>query len=210
MIYFTSDLHLGHRNVIPYCERPFPDVATMHEYIVRYWNSLVRPEDTVYLTGDISLNPKWVRDIFPLLNGTKHLIMGNHDACFPTNKKSDKMREKYLAQFASVELHKEITLSNGMQVLLSHTPYNSPDGLEYDDRYISYRPVDTGLFLLHGHLHGRYKKNGNMIDVGLDANNMMFYSEADIIKLIEDERSFIPSSLTEYYKTLSKRENMVG
>ena len=57
-----------------------------------------------------------------------------------------------------------------MQVVLAcHFPYagDSRDG--YEDRYLEYRPKDRGGFLVHGHTHGRWRKNGRMVDVGVDA-----------------------------------------
>jgi calcineurin-like phosphoesterase family protein len=214
---FCSDIHFGHKNVINYCNRPYrdkdgnPDVLAMHAAIVALWNSQVDKDDTVYVLGDVSLNPKWIIELFPLLNGTKILVMGNHDSCFPAHKKHEKMMKKYLIHFKEIYLHKEITLKNGRHVLLSHLPYATEEALKFDTRYISYRPDDKGMVLVHGHLHGHYKKNGRMIDVGLDAHDMKLLTEDDLIALIDDERDFIPSSITEFYKQRNDvRTNMAG
>ena len=53
MIYYTADLHLGHENVIRYCDRPFSNAEEMGEAIVSNWNSVVREEDEVYIIGDV-------------------------------------------------------------------------------------------------------------------------------------------------------------
>ena len=56
MIYFTSDLHLYHKNVLTYSKvtRPFDDLESMHNALKTRWNSLVTFDDTVYILGDIS------------------------------------------------------------------------------------------------------------------------------------------------------------
>ncbi len=47
MIWFTSDLHLGHRAAINMCGRPFETVEEMNETIIRNFNSCVKKNDTV-------------------------------------------------------------------------------------------------------------------------------------------------------------------
>jgi len=59
-------------------ERPFTDVNEMDEALINGWNSVVRPQDTIYHLGDVCLN----RSALPTLdrlNGKKILIPGNHD-----------------------------------------------------------------------------------------------------------------------------------
>lgn len=53
MIYFTSDLHLGHKNVIRLCNRPFTDIEEMDHVLISNWNKRVHPHDTVVILGDL-------------------------------------------------------------------------------------------------------------------------------------------------------------
>lgn len=202
---FVSDLHFGHFRVIEYCERPWPTKEEMNEGLVKLWNEQVNPQDEVYVLGDFSLSPKMVMQFANRLNGKKHLILGNHDAPFEfhTRRKAAHMREKYLKDFETVEMDGELTLKNGVKVLLKHFPYS----LDYDQRYKQHRMEDKGEWLLHGHLHSAYVKNGKQIDVGID-NNFRLLTEDDIIKIMNDPRDFIPSRLTR--KVREKRENMKG
>ena len=55
-IYFTSDHHFGHKNIIEFSRRPFKDVDEMDEILIRKWNEKVKPEDEVYHLGDVGLS----------------------------------------------------------------------------------------------------------------------------------------------------------
>ena len=53
MLYFIGDPHFGHANIIRLCGRPFEDVESMDREMIRLWNARVRPEDTVWILGDL-------------------------------------------------------------------------------------------------------------------------------------------------------------
>ena len=53
MILFTSDLHLGHKNVIRLCNRPFASIEEMDAVLIENWNRKVHRNDTVYVLGDL-------------------------------------------------------------------------------------------------------------------------------------------------------------
>jgi calcineurin-like phosphoesterase family protein len=55
----------------------------------------------------------------------------------------------------------------GLNVLLSHFPYAGDSG--DNDRYVTQRPADFGYWLLHGHVHEKWRQRGRMINVGVDA-----------------------------------------
>jgi calcineurin-like phosphoesterase family protein len=203
-VFFTSDIHFNHANVINYCNRPFANREEMNEHIIKVWNKTVKSQDEVYILGDFALNPNRAFEFVKRLNGTKYLVAGNHDACHIVHKKSAKFVQKYVDNgFDGVVDHLgNLRLKNGFNVLLSHLPY--AHNTEYDDRYKDYKPHDNGEILLHGHLHGRYIKKGRQIDVSWDAHNGKILSEDDVIALINDPRDFIPSHLTDYYNNRPK------
>ncbi len=59
--WFTSDFHLGHFNIIRYCNRPFADTQEMNEAIVERMNASVKPNDVLYFLGDFCMGgPKAV------------------------------------------------------------------------------------------------------------------------------------------------------
>jgi calcineurin-like phosphoesterase family protein len=59
--WFTSDFHLGHFNIIRYCNRPFPDTAGMNAAILERLNASVKQDDVLYFLGDFCMGgPKAV------------------------------------------------------------------------------------------------------------------------------------------------------
>lgn len=79
-IFFTSDMHFGHFNIIEFCDRPFESVAEMDSTLISNWNSVVGPNDLVYHLGDFVFKGKnSVNYIESQLNGKLIHIRGNHD-----------------------------------------------------------------------------------------------------------------------------------
>lgn len=82
-IWVTSDSHFGYSNIIKYCDRPFKDVKEMDECLTDNWNETVKPGDKVYHLGDVYFpkgkSPEYWGWFFSRLNGSKRLILGNHD-----------------------------------------------------------------------------------------------------------------------------------
>lgn len=193
MIYFSSDHHVWHSNVIRYCNRPYNSVEEMNEALVRNWNEVVTSEDTVYCLGDFSLAHRPVEVFTPRLNGTKLLVPGNHDHCHSHHKKSRKPenREKWIRQYEEwgwKVLPEQATLDipGVATVNLCHLPYKTVDGdgKTYDDKYDKWRPTDDGRWLLCGHVHEKWKIKGRMINVGVDVWDMKPVSIEEIKKII--------------------------
>lgn len=191
MIFFTSDLHIYHNNVIRYCNRPFKDIEEMNYKLVQNWNNVVKPEDTVYNMGDFSLAFRPVEVFSHQLNGIKKLCPGNHDFCHSYHKKSrnidnmNKWISKYeeygwevLPEQTTLEIPGEMTFN------LCHHPYRLAD--MYEDKYKDWRPKDDGKWLLCGHIHQHFKVKENMINVGVDVWDYTPVSLDTILKTIKD------------------------
>lgn len=184
--WFTSDTHFSHHNVITYCKRPFTGIEHMNSEMIRLWNETVAPEDTVYFLGDFSLSKDPVEKILPLLNGTKHLILGNHDrphmAHARKETKAETARLFYLqCGFATIQYDLKINIA-GHSVKLHHMPY-SGDHTEME-RYGKYRPKNEGDWLLHGHVHDLFKIQGKQINVGVDVWDFKPVSLEQIAEII--------------------------
>jgi calcineurin-like phosphoesterase family protein len=183
-IWFTSDPHFFHANVIKYCDRPYASVEEMNEALIANWNSVVKPEDTIYCLGDFSLAYRPVELFTRRLNGIKVLIPGNHDFCHSYNKKSrnPENRSKWISKYedegwAVLPEHVSMEIA-GTIVNLAHMPYSSVDDVRENeltetrtDKYEKYRPKDDGHWLLCGHVHEKWRFRKKMINVGVDVWN---------------------------------------
>lgn len=111
MIFYTSDLHFGHDNVIRFDKRPFADVEEMDQYIITRWNERVSEDDTVYILGDIchrnSRDSSWY---LKQLKGHKILILGNHDNPILKNKSARICLDKVDKMMQVVDENRQITL----------------------------------------------------------------------------------------------------
>lgn len=54
MIWFTSDTHFSHANVLHFTDRPFGDIAHMDRALINAINGRVAPTDDLYILGDFS------------------------------------------------------------------------------------------------------------------------------------------------------------
>lgn len=194
-LFFSSDLHIGHRNILKYSPvrakivGSNEDVEKHDRILIKRWNSIVRPEDIVIIAGDIKLcgNIR-ARECIAQLHGKKILVRGNHDL-----SASKMMRLGF--DWVCDEMHVNI---GGTRVLISHYPYRLSTMKYYyyktkqlfykkevyDFRKMHRRPIDTGMILLHGHTHQEDKVRGRMIHVGLDSWNMFPVSQDVILKHI--------------------------
>ena len=79
-ILYTADLHMGHENIISFCNRPFADVDEMNKILIDNWNARVRDSDHVYIIGDLAFrSAKSVTGFLEQMRGRKHLVIGNHE-----------------------------------------------------------------------------------------------------------------------------------
>lgn len=82
-MWFTSDTHFYHTNIIRFCQRPFKTVEEMNQSLINNWNSVVGKDDIVFHLGDFVFGntDKWDQ-ILSQLNGRIYLILGNHDRVY--------------------------------------------------------------------------------------------------------------------------------
>ncbi len=174
MQFFTADLHFGHQRIIELSHRPFASVDEMNGALITRWNATVHPWDTVWVLGDVALGE--IATSLPLvrkLNGTKHLIVGNHDRAFlgESRRRTIDIARYFDAGFASVQHEAFVRLDSGEIVQLSHFPFSGDSHDE--DRHTQYRPADWGVPLVHGHVHeaflsGVSDRGTPHVNVGVD------------------------------------------
>lgn len=167
-VFFTSDTHFNHKNIMIYCNRPFETVEKMNEVLIANWNSKVPSDGIVFHCGDFALGGSEVwHKIMPRLNGKIHLILGNHDL--------KNFRQGYADSFASVQ--EQLTIDIGKKkIILTHFPL-----LCYHDTW----GTEQNCWNIHGHVHICKDKAANsgkdfermklafptQYDVGVDLND---------------------------------------
>ena len=141
MIYFTSDLHFGHTNLIKKGSRPqFEKVETMDQTLIKNWNDVVDENDEVYIVGDFCFLSLFPAEFYlGVLKGKKHLIIGNHDAEW---LKKMKYPEKYFSSVRDIAFLQD----KEKQITLCHYPWMEWPGC----RGTHSKPG----YMIHGHIHG--------------------------------------------------------
>lgn len=189
MIYFTSDIHFGHENILKYTNRPYTSIKEHDLDIIAKYNSVVQDNDVCYFLGDIffGYDTKGATEIIKSMKGTKVLVKGNHD--------KNKDIWYYSIGFDVVLLNAQIKLGQ-KTVNLSHYPWRAPwykrlywhitsrKHRDYKSRKYKNLPQD-GNWLLHGHTHRPEKVSGNKsIHIGLDAWDCTPVSATKILELM--------------------------
>lgn len=186
LIYFTSDLHFGHKNILKYCPnfRNFQSIDEMDEYLVYLWNKTVTPDDEIYNLGDFSFynSVEKIKQILTRLNGKHSLILGNHDNLINENKDLFKNRYKNDGNLLLEEIlnYKKLSIKiNDIKenFILFHYPI-----LEWDKK-------DHGSVLLYGHLHNNLASiKGRALNVGYDLHGKIL-SVYDVIEFVKDVKT---------------------
>ena len=178
-VWFTSDTHFWHKNVIEYCQRPFESVEEMNETLIKNWNDRVKKNDTIYILGDFCFGTKeQCIEILGRLNGQKFLIYGNHDVRFRSGAFA-----KYFQWRGDL---KEIKIDD-QRFVLCHFAMRT------------WHKQHKGAIHLYGHSHGNLPEDPNSLstDVGVDALDFrpigidmvldyMAWKKGKIDKLAED------------------------
>lgn len=190
-IWITSDFHFNHSKPFIYEPRGFSSPDEMNKIIIDNFNELVKPEDDVYVLGDLMLggaeNHEKGLGLISWLNGKLHIIRGNHD--------SDKRWEAYQTLNNVVECKTAMFLKyEKYHFYLSHFPCICSN---YDDKGLKHSTIN-----LCGHSHTKDKWQD--IDKGI-----IYHCELDahdnkpilLDNIIED--------LKEYYKLIKVEEKKI-
>lgn len=157
--FFTADLHIAHRNIIGYENRPFASLREMHEAFVQAWNTTVHPGSRVYILGDVCFYRKSeheeILSTIARLNGSLYVVEGNHDH-------TSKWPEDLKAQFHWIRWYETLSIkgrgSKGHPLFL----------------VLFHHPIETwnrkhhGAVHLHGDSHGHSRPQVGRFDVGID------------------------------------------
>jgi calcineurin-like phosphoesterase family protein len=161
--WFTADLHLLHKNILNYCNRPWAidarnptteEAREMTRALVRNWNEVVKSEDDVYDLGDLAYACdyedalQWIRQ----LKGRHHFIEGNHDRNYATRRYREApslFTSFYSSGYVEVEVQ-------GQAIVLCHYAMRE------------WHHALRGVWHLFGHTHAELPPFGKSVDVGVD------------------------------------------
>jgi len=146
--WFTSDTHFGHARIIELSKRPFKSVSEMDEALIANWNARVNPEDIVWHLGDFAFghDPVRLNGLFHRLNGTKHLVIGNHD----------ELNELVLPLPWATTSMINVQRIEDTLVTMCHYPMRTWPGSR------------KGSIHLFGHMHLKFKGTSKSLNVGVD------------------------------------------
>ena len=160
-LFFTSDTHFGHRNIIKYCQRPFSCIEEMDDALIANWNRVVGKDDIIFHLGDFAMggSAEWSR-LLQKLNGKIYLILGNHDL---------KTIGAGFSRLEGVAMQMLINVK-GKIIYLNHYPF------------LCYGGAYRNTWQLYGHVHTGPANRGldaprlkmmlpTQYDVGVDNNN---------------------------------------
>lgn len=146
-VWFISDSHFCHSNIIGYCLRPHYDVDHMNQDIISRWNQSIKTGDKVYHLGDFGRGGQTeLGPIIQKLNGNIHLIRGNHDGR-NDNLYNDKFEKVSYDYWIDIEVDRE-----ERKVYLVHRP---------QDRNYDY-------FTICGHTHDHWRWLPNRLNVSVE------------------------------------------
>lgn len=141
-VYFISDTHIGHENMS--LKRGFKTVEEHDQFIFDCWNKTIAKRDKVFILGDLTMeknNYSWLDD----LNGTKEIILGNHDLTKHT---------KNILECETVTKVGACVKYKGM--MLTHIPIHTCE-------------IDRFTVNIHGHVHENTLDDKRYINVSCEA-----------------------------------------
>ena len=191
-IFFSSDQHFGHRNVVKFCNRPYADEKEMGKALIENWNKVVGENDIIITMGDFFWfnDSHSIKKVVNQLNGTIYMVLGNHD------KKESFRRcdpEKLIIVDGVTHIFLRCEDENRwyektFEIVCCHYPL------------MTWSHRDRGAINLFGHIHSGWMRScddydqmlplwrGQQLDVGVDNQNFTPVVFEDVLAQLADEK----------------------
>jgi len=172
-IWFTADFHLGHRNIIRYCGRPFQDVGEMDSVILDRLNAATKERDTLYFVGDFCLGgARYAERYLDSIRCKRiYFIKGNHD------RTMRKLQHRFVwfGDLAEVSVHQQ-------RIVLCHYALRT------------WNQSSRGSWHLYGHSHGRLPEDTDTLamDVGVDSHDFRPWHFDEIAARMRERHPQLP------------------
>ena len=161
-IYFCADCHFGQERTLKMSLRPFDSVSEMDKVLINNWNSLIKPEDTVYILGDFG-----ILSYAKFLSGKKHFIRGNYEY----NYTDEELLKYFDLVCPSKTVHIPIIHNDTLyHFTMAHEPKNVKE-FKISDNYVN----------VFGHVHKLQMIKSYGINVGMDCHNFKPISIDDVL-----------------------------
>lgn len=166
-IWVWSDQHFGHKNIIKYCNRPFPNPELMAQCLIGNYLNVVKPEDVVIFNGDFGFMPvPQLNEILDQLPGYKIQVVGNHDMHRDGKLYALNVDERHLCMVVDVPDH-----DIEYQMLFTHYPMTN---------------VPENCINVHGHTHQHIMEPHN-INVCVEHTN---YAPKNLNQIMDQARKY--------------------
>ena len=145
-VYFISDLHLGHKNILKYSPKTrghFRDIGDHDRTLIDNINRVVRPKDHLWVLGDVAFMAKSLKYISWLACNNVHLVMGNHDVYD-------------IQEYINAGFKRIVGMIAYKEFVLSHMPVHEQ---QLNTRY---------KYNIHGHLHSEIIKDIRYFNANID------------------------------------------
>ena len=167
---FTADPHLSHKNIIDFERTQFKTIDNHDTFIKDLIQSNVKPNDTLYVLGDVGEMSDKNINFWKSLPCKTILIRGNHDT----------QKGKLLRAFDVVS---DVPIFYKKRILLSHEPL----------------PVTNEALNAHGHLHGAHLTMDNYINLSIHVANYKIWTEKDLEKRLAIQPKISQHFMFEWY-----------
>lgn len=178
-IFFTSDHHFGHENIIKFCKRPFENAREMDEVMIQRWNEKVKARDSVYHLGDFGITYKEnLQRVLEQLNGKIYLIEGNHEKAAHQNSE----RFEWIKPYHELKIKDPDSRNGVRRIMLFHYAMRT------------WRGAHRGNWHLYGHSHGTLPDLADQycFDVGVDCHNFYPISYAEVKASMQTKEATSP------------------
>jgi calcineurin-like phosphoesterase family protein len=142
----------------------------MNDIIIDNWNSIVKPENTVFHLGDFALGwegnskKECYKELLSQLNGKKILIKGNHD----------KETDKFYLDIGFEKVYKYYVFDKTLFIhypLITNDYYMSESEKNFINQMKNYYKINNLKRVIHGHTHNSNTGLSNHYNVSVENIN---------------------------------------
>lgn len=190
-LFFTSDQHWNHDNIIRFCNRPYANKQDMMEDMILKWNQVVGEDDIVCVLGDFFWKAQqgFITRNVQRLKGEIFLIPGNHDNL---NAYSGLGGSDMFHICSPIENLAVVSCKGTFPIVLSHYPLLTWSHRNWENSYNFFGHIHSQPGSIMGEFGGPLQGLTKGMDVGVDRHG---YAPVEFFDLLKETK--------DYYATLA-------